>query len=80
MGLTRHGRLLWNFEALLRQVFKNGTVSVSRPENFSCAGDCPPLSQYTSRVPDLHSVPTLLAKAQSGRVTGFVVSVHDEGD
>jgi hypothetical protein len=46
VGLTSHGRLLWNFEALLRQVFKNGSVSVSRPENFSCAGDCPPLSQY----------------------------------
>ena len=34
----------------------------------------------TSRVPDLHSVPALLATAQAGRVTGFVVSVHDEGD
>ncbi|HAL26404.1 MAG TPA: hypothetical protein DCP25_06645 [Chloroflexi bacterium] len=34
----------------------------------------------TSRVPDLHSVPALLATAQAGRVTGFVVSVHAEGD
>jgi hypothetical protein len=34
----------------------------------------------TNRVPDLHSVPTLLATAQSGRVTGFVVNVHAEGD
>jgi hypothetical protein len=34
----------------------------------------------TNRVPDLHSVPALLATAQAGRVTGFVVSVHAEGD
>ena len=34
----------------------------------------------TSRVPDRHSVPALLATAQGGRVTGFVVSVHAEGD
>jgi hypothetical protein len=33
-----------------------------------------------NRVPDLHFVPTLLATAQGGRVTGFVVSVHAEGD
>jgi hypothetical protein len=33
----------------------------------------------TSRVPDLHSVPALLATARAGRVTSFVVSVHDEG-
>ena len=46
LGLTRHGRLLWNFEALLRQKFVGGRVSVSRPENFSCAGDCAPLSRY----------------------------------
>ena len=34
----------------------------------------------TSRVADLHSVPALLATAQAGRVSGFVVSVHAEGD
>jgi hypothetical protein len=34
----------------------------------------------TNRVPDVHFVPTLLATAQGGRVTGFVVSVHAEGD
>jgi hypothetical protein len=34
----------------------------------------------TNRVPDLHSVPALLATARAGRVTGFVVSVHAEGD
>jgi hypothetical protein len=33
-----------------------------------------------NRVPDLHSVPALLATTQAGRVTGFVVSVHAEGD
>ena len=45
-SLTAPGRLLWNFEALLRQRFPGGRVSVSRPENFSCAGDCAPLSRY----------------------------------
>lgn len=45
-GLTRHGRLLWNFEALLHQTFKDRGVSVSRPENFSCSGECAPLSTY----------------------------------
>jgi hypothetical protein len=45
-ALTAHGRLLMNFEALLRRTFHNRGVSVSRPENFSCAGDCAPLSQY----------------------------------
>jgi hypothetical protein len=38
--------MLWNFEALLWQRFVDGKVSVSRPENFSCAGDCAPLSRY----------------------------------
>jgi hypothetical protein len=45
-ALTSHGRLLMNFEALLRRTFHNRGVSVSRPENFSCAGDCGPLSKY----------------------------------
>ena len=45
-GLTRQGRLLWNFEALLRQSFGDRTVSASPPENFSCAGICAPLSKY----------------------------------
>ena len=45
-SLTAQGRLLWNFEALLGQKFVGGRVSVSRPENFSCAGDCAPLSKY----------------------------------
>ena len=45
-SLTAQGRLLWNFEALLGQKFVGGRVSVSRPENFSCAGECAPLSRY----------------------------------
>jgi hypothetical protein len=45
-GLTAEGRLLWNFEALLRQKFGGRSVSVSPPENFSCAGLCAPLSKY----------------------------------
>ncbi|MDX6489373.1 MAG: hypothetical protein QOK13_1988 [Gaiellaceae bacterium] len=44
--LTAQGRLLWNFEALLLQRFVGRKVSVSPPENFSCAGDCAPLSKY----------------------------------
>jgi hypothetical protein len=44
--LTAYGRLLMNFEALLRRTFHNQVVSVSRPENFSCAGYCGPLSKY----------------------------------
>jgi len=46
VGLTRHARLLWNLEALLHQTFDGRGVSVSRPENFSCAGECAPLSTY----------------------------------
>ena len=46
VGLTRHGRLLWNLEARLHQTFDGRGVSVSRPENFSCTGECAPLSTY----------------------------------
>jgi hypothetical protein len=34
----------------------------------------------TSRVPDKHQLPALLAKAHAGRVTELVVNVHAEGD
>lgn len=34
----------------------------------------------TSRIPDLHPVPALLATARRGRVTALVVNVHAEGD
>jgi hypothetical protein len=34
----------------------------------------------TSRVPDFHRFPVLLATARGGRVTGLVVNVHAEGD
>jgi hypothetical protein len=45
-GITARGQLLWNFEALLRQTFGGESMSVSRPENFSCRGDCAPLLKY----------------------------------
>lgn len=50
-GLTKQGRLLWNFEALLAQTFGDQQVCVSSskalrtPWNFT-AGDCSPLSTY----------------------------------
>ena len=50
-SLSDQGRLLWNLEALLhqtfgsRQPFVSGKPDVS--ENFSCAGDCSPLSTYS---------------------------------
>jgi hypothetical protein len=51
-GLTERGRLLWNFEALLRETFGAAGVSVSHGPNraldFSCRGDCAPLSKYFS--------------------------------
>jgi hypothetical protein len=34
----------------------------------------------TSRVPDFHHYPVLLATAHGGRVTSLVVNVHGEGD
>jgi hypothetical protein len=34
----------------------------------------------TSRVPDYHHEPALLATTRAGRVTAFVVNVHAEGD
>lgn len=34
----------------------------------------------TSRVPDLHQLPALLAKTRAGHVTELVVNVHAEGD
>jgi hypothetical protein len=49
-GLTERGRLLWSFEALLRETFGAAGVSVShgpdRALDFSCRGDCAPLSRY----------------------------------
>jgi hypothetical protein len=34
----------------------------------------------TSRLPDYHRIPALLAQTQAGRVTELVVNVHAEGD
>jgi hypothetical protein len=34
----------------------------------------------TSRLPDFHRIPALLAKTHAGRVTELVVNVHAEGD
>jgi hypothetical protein len=45
--LSKQGRLLWNFEALLVRTFGHRPVSVSDRENFSCSGVCAPLSTYT---------------------------------
>jgi len=47
IGLTAQGRLLSNFEALLRTAFGTRAVFASRGENFSCAGACAPLSTYS---------------------------------
>src|SRR3954470_7072988 len=44
--LTHEGRLLMQFEALLLRTFKTTNVSASGEANFSCAGDCSPLSKY----------------------------------
>jgi hypothetical protein len=48
-------------------------------------GGVPPVRGWwlvvrTSRVPDVHQVPALLAKTQAGHVTELVVNVHAEGD
>jgi hypothetical protein len=40
------GTTALELRGLLWQKFVGGKVSVSRPENFSCAGDCAPLSKY----------------------------------
>jgi hypothetical protein len=49
-GLTQQGRLLWNFEALLRDTFYTPVVSASTGPNealnFSCAGWCGPNARY----------------------------------
>lgn len=49
-GLTSQGRLLWNFEALLRETFNRPVVSASTglndSLNFSCAGWCGPNAKY----------------------------------
>lgn len=47
IGLTAQGRLISNFEALLRTTFGMRAVFVSKGENFSCAGTCAPLSTYS---------------------------------
>jgi hypothetical protein len=48
--LTRQGRLLWNFEGLLRKTFHAQIVSASsglfESLNFSCAGWCGPNAAY----------------------------------
>jgi hypothetical protein len=49
-SLSDQGQLLWNLEALLHQTFGSRQPSVSGKnvsENFSCAGDCSPLSTYS---------------------------------
>jgi hypothetical protein len=48
-------------------------------------GGVPPVRGWwlvvrTSRVPDFHQLPALLAKTQAGHVTELVVNVHAEGD
>jgi hypothetical protein len=48
-------------------------------------GGIPPVRGWwlvvrTSRVPDYHQVPALLATTRAGRVTALVVNVHAEGD
>lgn len=49
-GVTQQGRLLWNFEALLRDTFDRRVVSASSglngALNFSCAGLCGPNARY----------------------------------
>jgi len=49
-GLTTHGRLLWEFEALLRDTFNSRVVSASTglndSLNFTCAGSCAPSAKY----------------------------------
>ena len=50
-GLTQQGRLLWNFEALLRDTFGNhsavsATTGLNDSLNFSCAGWCGPNAKY----------------------------------
>jgi hypothetical protein len=44
--LTAQGRLLLNFEALLRATFDGRSVYVSDGANFSCAGSCAPASKF----------------------------------
>src|SRR5687767_12433164 len=49
-GLTSQGRLLWHFEALLRDTFNSRVVSASTglndSLNFSCAAWCGPNAKY----------------------------------
>jgi hypothetical protein len=49
-GLTTAGKTLWNFEALLEDVFHSHEVaSTSSPAyalNFNCAGNCSPSAKY----------------------------------
>jgi hypothetical protein len=50
-GLTSQGRLLWEFEGLLGQTFSSNSLAAiitkGVSENFSCEGDCSPLSTYS---------------------------------
>jgi hypothetical protein len=62
----------------LRRLYPQATLRTYRRGVASVRGWW--LVVRTNRVPDLHFVPTLLATAQAGRVTGFVVSVQAEGD
>ncbi|HEX8084604.1 MAG TPA: hypothetical protein VF529_09970 [Solirubrobacteraceae bacterium] len=45
--MTKQGRLLRDFEGLLRKTFGRRDVSVSRDgDEFNCAGDCAPLAEF----------------------------------
>jgi hypothetical protein len=44
-GLTERGRMLWHFEALLRDTYGNGPICSERPQSF-VSGSCSPLAVY----------------------------------
>jgi len=62
----------------LRSLYPHATLRTYRPGLAPVRGWW--LVVRTSRVPDFHRVPALLATARDGRVTELVLNVHAEGD
>jgi len=46
-AVTLHGRLLWEFETLLRASFGDRPVYVTSNMDFSCSGTCIPAAKYS---------------------------------
>jgi hypothetical protein len=75
---TGRGLRIGDTVARLRRLYPSATLRTYRRGVAPIRGWW--LVVRTSRLPDFHRLPALLAKARAGRVTELVVTVHAEGE